>query len=171
MVASDPFVSKKDTWYKDSRLEFEGLNLQDIQLICFCRFWLSADFICTFSFCWPDNFPMEATSRHFSVFAPNFLLTIYWLNGRMQSIWKLIRGEFVTQMKLDLFGMKRAPIQISFATSSLWRRSQFVPNSINLIMIWSDNNLIWSDNDLVSGCLTTACSISLTFSMWSLPAK
>ena len=82
----------------------------------FCRFWLSPDFICTFPFCWPDNFPMEATSRHFSVFAPNFLLTIYWLNGRMQSIWKLIEEEFVFQMKRDLFGMKWVPIQISFTT-------------------------------------------------------
>ena len=68
MVASNPFVSKKDTWYKDSRLEFEGLNLQDIQLICFCRFWLSADFICTFSFCWPDNFPTDAIQILFICF-------------------------------------------------------------------------------------------------------
>ena len=51
---------RKRIYGKDSRLEFEGLNLQDIQLICFCRFWLSADFICTFSFCWSDNFPTDA---------------------------------------------------------------------------------------------------------------
>ena len=34
----------------------------------FCRFWLSPDFICTFPFCWPDNFPMEATSAWASLF-------------------------------------------------------------------------------------------------------
>ena len=51
---------RKRIYGKDSRLEFEGLNLQYIQLICFCRFWLSADFICTFSFCWSDNFPTDA---------------------------------------------------------------------------------------------------------------
>ena len=55
-------------------------------------------------------------SLSFSVFAENFLLTIYWLNGRMQSIWKLIEEEFVFQMKRDLFGMKWVPIQISFTT-------------------------------------------------------
>ena len=55
-------------------------------------------------------------SLSFSVFAVNFLLTIYWLNGRMQSIWKLIEEEFVFQMKRDLFGMKWVPIQISFTT-------------------------------------------------------
>ena len=70
-------------------------------LVCFCRFWLWPDFICTFPFCWPDTFPMEATSRRFSVFATNFLLTIYWLNGRMQSIWKLIGEEFVFQKNLE----------------------------------------------------------------------